>query len=131
MKVLLDTNAWLALSRGHEGVGRLVRGSSGLVFSAVVAGELLHGFYAGSRTAENLRDLTAFLDRPAVDFLEVSWTTADRFGRVASALKRKGRPIPTNDIWIAAHALEAGADLVSFDRHFAVVDGLAWVNPDA
>lgn len=130
MKVLLDTNAYVALRRGHQGVAHAVRASSGLVFSSVVAGELLHGFYSGSRTAANVRDLEAFLDRPEVEFLPVTWATADRFGRVASALKRKGQPIPSNAIWIAAHALEVGADLVSLDRHFAAVDGLAWVNPE-
>ncbi len=55
--------------------------------------------------------------------------TADRFGLIAMTLRRKGRPIPTNDIWIAAHAMEAGADLISADRHFGEVDGLAWTMP--
>lgn len=131
MRVLLDTNAYVALRRGHAGVAEAVRGSSGVVFSAVVAGELLHGVYSGSRAAANQRDLEAFLDRPEVEFLPVTWATADRFGRIASALKRKGTPIPSNDIWIAAHALEVGADLISLDRHFERVDGLAWISPRA
>ena len=54
-------------------------------------------------------------------------TTADRYSRVAAALRVKGRPIPSNDIWIAAHTLETGADLVSYDRHFGEIDGLAWI----
>ncbi|HMB69912.1 MAG TPA: PIN domain-containing protein [bacterium] len=61
--------------------------------------------------------------------LDVTATTADRFGRIAFALREKGGPIPTNDIWIAAHALETGGDLVSFDRHFEAVDGLVLVRP--
>ena len=44
-----------------------------------------------------------------------------------TALKAKGNPIPTNDVWIAAHALETGADLVSADRHFQHVEGIAWI----
>jgi tRNA(fMet)-specific endonuclease VapC len=56
--------------------------------------------------------------------------TADRFGRIAAALRRKGRPLPTNDIWIAAHAMESGAELLSFDQHFDAVDGIAWTQPD-
>lgn len=64
-------------------------------------------------------------------FVPVTRTTADRYARIALALKRKGRPIPTNDIWIAAHAMETGADLVSYDEHFAAVDGLVWVRPEA
>jgi tRNA(fMet)-specific endonuclease VapC len=53
----------------------------------------------------------------------------DRFARVARYLRNKGTRITTNDIWIAAHAMECGADLVSFDQHFESVDGLAWVLP--
>ncbi|HVT04403.1 MAG TPA: PIN domain-containing protein [Thermoanaerobaculia bacterium] len=55
--------------------------------------------------------------------------TSDRFGRIAASLRRKGRPLPTNDIWIAAHAMESGAELPSFDRHTDQVDGIAWVQP--
>jgi tRNA(fMet)-specific endonuclease VapC len=61
----------------------------------------------------------------------VTYTTADRFGRVAAALRAKGRPIPTNDMWIAAHAMETGAELLSFDQHFEAVDGLAWALPSS
>ena len=52
--------------------------------------------------------------------------TADRFGRIAAALGVKSKPIPSNDIWIAAHAMQTGAELLSFDAHFEAVDGLAW-----
>ena len=65
-----------------------------------------------------------------MSFVPATRVTADRFGMIAIRLRRKGQPIPTNDIWIAAHALETGTDLVSFDRHFAAIDGLAWINPD-
>jgi tRNA(fMet)-specific endonuclease VapC len=61
----------------------------------------------------------------------VTLETADRFGRIAAALRRRGTPIPTNDVWIAAHAFESGAELLSFDRHFEQIDGLAWTDPRA
>lgn len=126
MKLALDTNAYTALMRGREEVAERVRGAGRVLVSAVVVGELLYGFFHGSRREENLRQLDAFLDSPFVELLPVTRTTADRFGRIAAALRRRGRPIPTNDIWIAAHALETGADLLSADEHFGQVDGLAW-----
>lgn len=129
MRLLLDTNAYSELKRGHSGVASLVRRSEQVLLSSIVAGELLYGFRAGSRYEANRRELDAFLGRPQVGFLPVSFATADRFGRIAHALRQKGKPIPTNDIWIAAHALEHGAELVSFDRHFENVDGLAWTIP--
>ena len=59
----------------------------------------------------------------------MSLATADRYARVADRrFGARGRPIPTNDIWIAAHAMETGADLVSYDRHFDHVEGLAWIH---
>jgi tRNA(fMet)-specific endonuclease VapC len=127
VRVSLDTNAYSALRRGHSAVVRHVREAEDVLVSAVVAGELLFGFRNGSRYAENLRALEEFLEDPTVHLLPVTWDTADFFGLVSAALRTQGRPIPTNDIWIAAHALEAGAVLLSSDRHFEAVAGLSWV----
>jgi tRNA(fMet)-specific endonuclease VapC len=130
VKLLLDTNAYTALFRGHEGVAARVRRAEHVLISAVVVGELLFGFRNGSRYETNNEELEDFLASPYVSFLPVTRVTADRFGRIAAALRRKGKPLPTNDIWIAAHAMESGADLLSFDRHFEEVDGIAWIQPD-
>jgi tRNA(fMet)-specific endonuclease VapC len=130
MTVLLDTSAYSAFMKGHEGAVARVRQAERVFLSAVAAGELLFGFRSGSRYERNRNALEAFLANPYVDLLPITWTTAERFGRIAAALRAKGRPIPTNDIWIAAHAMETGADLLSFDEHFSYVDGIAWVRPD-
>ena len=127
MTILLDTNAYSALLRGHDEVADRVRRAERVVFSTVVAGELLLGFRLGARLKKNMAELDAFLENPYVSLVPVTLTTADRFARIAAALRVKGRPIPTNDIWIAAHAMEAGAELLSFDAHFGAIDGLAWV----
>ncbi len=127
MTILLDTNAYSALLRGHDEVADRVRRAERVVFSTVVAGELLLGFRLGTRLKKNMAELDAFLENPYVSLVPVTLTTADRFARIAAALRAKGRPIPTNDIWIAAHAMEAGAELLSFDAHFGAIDGLAWV----
>ncbi len=127
MKILLDSNAYSLWKRGHEHVAELIRSSGEVLVPIVVVGELLYGFRYGSRREDNVRELHIFLGNSRVDIVATTMTTADRYARIASALRAKGRPIPTNDIWIAAHAMETGADLVSSDQHFAVVDGLAWV----
>lgn len=127
MRVLLDTNAYSALMRGHREVAALVRRSEGVLLSSVVVGELLYGFRHGSRFEENAARLEAFLANPYVTAVPVTLDTADRFGRIAALLRRRGEPIPTNDIWIAAQAMETGADLVSADTHFGAVEALAWV----
>ena len=112
---------------GDDQTAAVVRGATEILMSAVVVGELLYGFRNGSRFDRNVADLRSFLDNPYVSFVPVGSTTAERYSRIAAALRAKGNPIPTNDVWIAAHAMETGADLVSADRHFEVVDGIAWL----
>ena len=127
MRVLLDSNAYSRLMRGDEPTAAVVRDATEVLMSAVVIGELLYGFRHGSRFDRNATDLRSFLDNPYVSFVPVGPVTADRYSRIAAALRARGNPIPTNDVWIAAHAMETGADLVSADRHFEAVDGIAWL----
>ena len=127
MRVLLDSNAYSRLMRGDEQAAAVVRDATEVLMSAVVVGELLYGFRNGSRFDRNAADLRSFLDNPYVSFVPVGPITADRYSRIAAGLRAKGNPIPTNDVWIGAHAMETGADLVSADRHFEAVDGIAWL----
>ena len=127
MRLLLDSNAYSLLMRGHEQVAALVQRADELLFSAIVVGELMYGFRRGRQFERNAADLRSFLGSPYSSFVNVGPVTADRYSRIAKALRAKGRPIPTNDVWIAAHAMETGADLVSADSHFEHVDGIVWV----
>jgi predicted nucleic acid-binding protein len=127
--LLLDTNAYSDLKRGSEPLAELVRAAEEILLSAVVVGELLYGFRHGSRLKRNLAELQELLATPYARLVPVSWVTADRYARIAAYLRKKGKPIPTNDIWIAAHAAETGAYLVSSDPHFEHVEGIAWLDP--
>ena len=127
MRILLDSSAYSRMMRGDGQTAALVRDATEILMSAVVLGELLYGFRNGSRFDRNAADLRSFLDNPYVTLVSVGPVTADRYSRIAAALRAKGSPIPTNDVWIAAHAMETGADQVSVDRHFRAVDGIAWM----
>ena len=127
MRILLDSNGYSRLMRGDSQTAAVVREATEILMSAVVIGELLYGFRNGSRFDRNAADLRSFLDNPYVSLVPVGPVTADRYSRIAAALRAKGSPIPSNDVWIAAHAMETGADLVSADRHFEAVDGIAWL----
>ena len=127
MRVLLDTNAYSMLMRGHEQVAEIVREAEELLFSAVVVGELLYGFRHGTRFEQNAADLRSILNSPYSTLVDVGSVTADRYSRIAATLRAKGCPIPTNDVWIAAHAMETGADLLSGDGHFEHIDGIVWI----
>ena len=127
MRIMLDSNAYSAFVRGNQEVRELIHAAEEVLFSAVVVGELLFGFRQGGRSEQNLAELRSFLRSPYTSFVPVGPVTADRYSRVMTALKAKGRPIPTNDVWIAAHAMETGAELVSADQHFEHVDGIVYV----
>ena len=127
MRILLDSNAYSEFMRGKHRVREVVQGAEEILLSAVVVGEQLYSFRQDQRFEQNFAELRSFLERPYVSFVSVGPVTSDRYSRIMASLKAKGRPIPTNDVWIAAHAMETGADLVSADRHFGYVDQIVWV----
>jgi predicted nucleic acid-binding protein len=118
VNVLLDTSAYSALQRGDQSVLEVMRRSETVAVSAVVLGELYSGFRAGSRWAENTAQLTRFLSKPSVRVLSVTEETALRYAEVDVYLRKNGRRIPRNDVWIAAAALEHGLQLLTLDTRF-------------
>ena len=122
--VLLDSNAYTAFMLGAAEVVEVVAHAEKLLVTSIVLGELLAGFAAGTREPRNRAELARFLDSPRVEVLAVTAQTADSYALVYAGLRRKGQPIPTNDLWIAASALEHGAALLTRDAHFSQIDGL-------
>ena len=122
--VLLDTNAYTAFMLGEAGVVDVVAHADKLYLNSVVLGELLGGFAAVTREPKNRAELARFLDSPRVEILPITAETADSYALIYAGLRRRGQPIPTNDLWIAASALEHGAALLTRDAHFSHIDGL-------
>jgi tRNA(fMet)-specific endonuclease VapC len=92
---------------------------------AATIGELEAAFLRGSRPRENQRALDSFLDEPLVREVPLDRKVARRFGALFASLRAARKPIPINDIWIAAATLEVGARLVTFDGDFERVEGLS------
>ena len=126
MKILLDTSAYVMFKRNQAGVVETVIKSELILISPIVLGELMFGFRNGSRFKQNMKELNSFLEHEIVDLAQIGKITSDRYSRIAAKLKSKGRPIPTNDIWIAAQSMEHGAELITSDRHFENIDGLVY-----
>ena len=122
--ILLDTNAYTGLLAGRQDVLDTIATAETLYMSIFVLGELYAGFAGGSKESENRNTLNRFLLKPIVKILNATAETADVFGMVKSRLKAAGTPLPINDVWIAAHAIETGSIVVTFDRHFSKVPGL-------
>lgn len=123
-RVLLDTNAYSRLASGDEEVLEVLGAADTVYLSVFVLGELYAGFKGGQRERKNRELLRAFIAGESVKLLFATDATAEVFANVKDALRRKGKPLPMNDVWIAAHAIEAAATLVTFDAHFEEVDGL-------
>ena len=123
-RILLDTNAYARFFGGDEEVLGVLGEAETVYLSAIVVGELFAGFRGGSKFRENRIQLSRFLQKPTVRELEVTTETAEVFGQVKDTLKRAGTPLPMNDVWIAAQAIETGSVIVTYDEHFNKVPGL-------
>jgi len=123
-KLLLDTNIYSHALRGNPAVIPVLRRAEALTLSAITVGELLSGFRGGQRERENRAELADFLDSPRVKTVSIDEETAEFYAAILDQLRRREQPIPTNDIWIAAAAMQHGLTLYSFDAHFQKIEGL-------
>lgn len=95
-----------------------LRSADQILLPTIVLGELHYGFLLGSRPAQNRETLHLFCRSPRVQIAPIVAETAERYALIFAYLRQQGRPIPTNDIWIAATAMETGGTLLSADAHF-------------
>jgi tRNA(fMet)-specific endonuclease VapC len=126
VKLLLDTSAYSGFRKGVPSVVEKISGCDSVLISPVMLGELMYGFRKGAKFEQNMRLLRRFLEHEAVEVAPLGAVTADRYSRIVMQLKKDGSPIPINDVWIAAQAMEHGAELLTSDHHFEQVAGLAY-----
>ncbi len=123
-KIVLDTNAYSKLLLGTNEVLDSIVDSDIVYMSIFVLGELYAGFKGGTKERKNLKILNQFLKKPTVKVLTGSNETAEIFALIKNQLKNDGKPIPINDVWIAAHTIESGSILVTYDSHFDSIENL-------
>jgi tRNA(fMet)-specific endonuclease VapC len=124
LRVALDTNRLTDLFQGDRELSDRLGECDEVWVPLVVLGEIKAGFYGGSQQHRNEGLLVKFLAKPTVGILIPGRETAEHYGRLFVQLKRAGTPIPDNDIWIAALALEHDLALITRDRHFEFVPQL-------
>lgn len=122
--ILLDTNAYSKFLLGDETVLNTIIAADNTFMSIFVLAELYYGFKNGSKEKQNKEYLSRFLKKRKVKVIPGTEETANYFALIKHSLKTSGTSIPLNDVWIAAHAMELGAELITFDNHFKVVPGL-------
>ena len=121
---IIDTNVYSGFLRGEPGSVKALRSAHEIHLPLIVLAELLAGFAAGARAPRNRHQLAQFMASPRVHLMKPDEKTAQLYADVFGDLRRRGTPIPTNDLWIAALARQHRLPLLSFDVHFRAVQGL-------
>jgi len=121
-KYLLDTNIVIALFAEETVVVNNVETVDRVFVPSTVLGELYYGAQRSGRAIQNLQQIDNFRDANTI--LACDETTASIYGVLKNMLRSKGRPLPENDIWIAAVAIQHGLTLVSRDAHFDELETL-------
>ncbi len=123
-KYLIDSNVIIDHIGGHKRIPEIVSGAESMFVSQIAIAETKVGCVDMARGRKDRAALDAFLRLPNVVEITLTPATTDLYAKVFRSLREAGRPIPVNDIWLAAQALEHGAVLVSRDRHFEAVANL-------
>jgi len=123
-KILLDTNAYSGFMAGEKIIFDYIIEAETIYISTVMVGELYAGFRGGKKYIANCAELKNFLSKDGIKIINVTIETSEIFGEIKSELKKRGKMIPLNDIWIAAHAIETGSKLITKDMHFQNIPGL-------
>ncbi|MBI4238832.1 MAG: type II toxin-antitoxin system VapC family toxin [Deltaproteobacteria bacterium] len=122
MKLVLDTNAYCLCDIGHDAALEAASQATTLLLPVIAYGELHYGFQHGAKLVRNLQRLDRFIEEFQVRIILVDLDVARNFGAIFARLRKKGRPIPTNDIWISACCMTVGGTLLTADHHFLDVD---------
>ena len=122
--ILLDTNAYTAFKLSDQSILDIINHAEIIGMSPIVLGELLSGFDTGSKAKKNREELQQFLSSSRIRFYPITADTTNFYSQIYVSLKSKGKPIPTNDMWIAAQSMEHGCMLSTYDKHFKSIEGL-------
>ncbi len=120
--MILDTNGLLALADGDFALEPILREATAVAVPVIALGEYRYGIRQSRDRARYERWLAAYI--PSYRVLAVAETTAQQYAEIREELRVKGRPIPANDLWIAALALQHALPLLSREQHFDSVSGL-------
>jgi predicted nucleic acid-binding protein len=120
-RLLLDTSAYSAFMRGHPEIKHVLQQAEAIYFNPIVLGELRAGFRRGRRLEKNEETLGRFMDSPRVHLVSLDEDTSERYAVIVNTLWTSGTPIPTNDIWIAASAMQHGLSILTTDEHYLQV----------
>jgi len=118
----LDTNPIIDALQGDRTVLEKLTGTTTAYISHIVVGELYYGAHHSANPKKHIKQIEKAV--ALLDVVGMTVRTPKIYGKIKSELRKKGKLIPENDLWIAAMAIEHGFTLVTHDRHFIGIDGL-------
>ena len=119
---MIDTNILIECFQRNRNISEAISQFDRILVCPAVLGEFKAGLDVNTKRGKKVKGLLDdFLDDPAVVLVPFTDETADYYARIFKTLKANGTPIPTNDIWIAASAIEHGASVLASDEHFSYV----------
>jgi tRNA(fMet)-specific endonuclease VapC len=125
-RFLLDTNIIIALFANEASIINNLAQADEIFIPSIALGELHYGARKSGRSQKNLERIEEFAANNTI--VECDADTARQYGDVKNKLRIKGRPLPENDVWIAALALQHGLTLVTRDAHFQEVENLQTIS---
>jgi len=121
--ILLDTNIVSAWLKGETVIADKMDASRKVYIPVIVIGEMHYGAQYSMDVQKNIDNIKKVASR--YEILLVNNDTAVLYGLIKALLRKKGSPIPENDIWIAATAKQHSLTLITRDKHFNEIEGLA------
>lgn len=117
-RILIDTSVYASFKRKETVAIDELRRVEYIGINIMILGEILSGFKGGKRDKQNIEELNLFLDSQRVHLIQIDEETAAFYAEIYWDLRRKGKPVPSNDMWVAASAMKHGLALFTFDEHF-------------
>jgi tRNA(fMet)-specific endonuclease VapC len=119
---LLDTSVIIHVFKNNTPVIEKLEAIENIYVTTIVTGELYFGAYASVDPSKHFQQIQGFLQHCKIIYPD--YATSATYGQIKANLKKKGKPIPENDIWIAAVALQSQLPLFTTDKHFGEISGI-------
>lgn len=117
-RLILDTSAYSAFLKGNPRVKESLQQADEVFLNPIILGELLAGFRIGKSEKKNRNILKQFFLSPRINIIDIDEETSERYAVIVEHLRTKGTPAPTNDLWIAASAMQYGLKVLTTDKHY-------------
>ncbi|MCD4793109.1 MAG: type II toxin-antitoxin system VapC family toxin [Bacteroidales bacterium] len=122
--ILIDTNTYIEFKKGNFETLKVFQKVKNIFICPIVTGELISGFIIGNREEHCRNEFLQFLSSKRIKTMVLDDSISEEFAQIYKELRQKGKPIPTNDIWIASFSRKYKIPLFSYDKHFKFIDNI-------